>query len=187
MRQDDLRGHAAKDQGHGQAVQDEVVVFEEMRVRRSEPCHGARDEDNQRCPLVDQWQQRLVSRTSSPRDVDNASRQVCDEEGEQDDGYPEFLQRDVADLCLVRWEVVGEGSRPHLGAEVAGHADEEACEDQSLCLLSERIEIYEGVVLPVGPLKYPRYRVCVWYVSHVEKNMGSTGISAVNAPILVEP
>jgi hypothetical protein len=27
----------------------------------------------------------------------------------------------------------------------------------------------------------------VWYVSHVEKNMGSTGISAVKAPILVEP
>jgi hypothetical protein len=40
---------------------------------------------------------------------------------------------------------------------------------------------------PVGPLKYPRYRVCVWYVSHVEKNMGRTGIRAVNAPILVEP
>jgi hypothetical protein len=44
-----------------------------------------------------------------------------------------------------------------------------------------------GAASPVGPLKYPRYRVCVWYVSHVEKNMGSTGISAVKAPILVEP
>ena len=40
---------------------------------------------------------------------------------------------------------------------------------------------------PVGPLKYPRYRVCVWYVSHVEKNIGRTGIRAVKAPILVEP
>lgn len=40
---------------------------------------------------------------------------------------------------------------------------------------------------PVGPLKYPRYNVCVWYVSQVERNMGSTGTRAVKAPILVEP
>lgn len=36
-------------------------------------------------------------------------------------------------------------------------------------------------------MKYPKYSVCVWYVSHVEKNMGRTGISAVNAPIFVDP
>jgi len=41
--------------------------------------------------------------------------------------------------------------------------------------------------IPVGPLKYPKYSVCVWYVSQVEKNMGSTGINAVKAPILVLP
>lgn len=40
---------------------------------------------------------------------------------------------------------------------------------------------------PVGPLKYPRYKVWVWYVSHVERNMGRTGTRAVKAPILVEP
>jgi hypothetical protein len=40
---------------------------------------------------------------------------------------------------------------------------------------------------PVGPLKYPRYSVWVWYVSQVDRNMGSTGTRAVKAPILVEP
>jgi hypothetical protein len=41
--------------------------------------------------------------------------------------------------------------------------------------------------VPVGPLKYPRYKVCVWYVSHVEKNMRRVGSRAVKAPILVDP
>ena len=40
---------------------------------------------------------------------------------------------------------------------------------------------------PVGPLKYPRYSVCVWYVSQVEKNIGRQGIKAVKAPTLVCP
>lgn len=39
----------------------------------------------------------------------------------------------------------------------------------------------------VGPLKYPRYKVWVWYVSHVEKNMGRHGIIAVKAPTFVGP
>jgi hypothetical protein len=29
--------------------------------------------------------------------------------------------------------------------------------------------------------------VCVWYVSHVEKNIGRHGINAVNAPVFVGP
>ena len=38
------------------------------------------------------------------------------------------------------------------------------------------------VIPPVGPLKYPRYSVCVWYVSQVEKNIGKHGTRAVKTP-----
>ena len=75
-----------------------------------------------------------------------------DEEGEQDDGYPELLQSDLANLCLVRWQVVCERRRPDLRSKVAGYADEEAGEYQSLCELSARTTT-GGLVLPVGPLK----------------------------------
>lgn len=56
-----------------------------------------------------------------------------DEECEEDDGDPQLLQCDLANLSLVRGEVVRKRSRPDLGAEVAGHADEGTSEDQTLC------------------------------------------------------
>ena len=49
------------------------------------------------------------------------------EEGEEDDGYPKFLQCNVANLRLVGWEVLREGRGPDFGAKVARRADEEAC------------------------------------------------------------
>lgn len=153
MREDNLRGHAAKDQGHGQAVQDEMVVFEEMRVRRAEPCHGARDKHDQRGPLVDQRQHGLVPRAPGLRDVDYAGRQMRDEEGQEDDRDPEFLQRDLANLCLVRREVVCERGGPDLGAEVAGRADEEAGEDEALCTELAWRPHDCNFLVPVGPLK----------------------------------
>ena len=39
----------------------------------------------------------------------------------------------------------------------------------------------------MGPLKYPKYNVWVWYVSHVEKNIGKHGIRAVKTPLGVGP
>jgi len=58
---------------------------------------------------------------------------VGGEEGEEDNRYPEFLQSYVADFCFVGGEVGCEGFRPDFRAEVAGHADEGACKDKSLC------------------------------------------------------
>ena len=39
----------------------------------------------------------------------------------------------------------------------------------------------------VGPLITPRYKVWVWYVSHVEKNMARQGHKAVNMPAFDVP
>jgi hypothetical protein len=95
----------------------------------------------------------LVPRSPSLRDVDDAGRKMGDEEGKQYDGYPKLLQSDLADLRLVRRKVVRERSRPDLGAKVAGRADEEACEDQSLCTPSDIVLSGFLADLPVGPLK----------------------------------
>ena len=51
--EDNLRRHPAKDERHGQAVQDEVIVFEQTRIRRAQPRNGARDEDDERSPLLE--------------------------------------------------------------------------------------------------------------------------------------
>jgi hypothetical protein len=126
MRQDDLGRHAPEDQRHSQAVQNEVVVFQQMRVWRSEPSHCARDKNDQRRPLVDQWQQGQVLSAAHACDIDDTCRKMCHEKGEQDNGYPELLQCDLADLCLVGREVVCEWCRPNLRAEVSRRADEEA-------------------------------------------------------------
>lgn len=61
------------------------------------------------------------------------------EERKQDDGNPKFLQRNVANLNLVGWEVVSKRSRPDLGTKVAGHADEGTRKDQSLCTASANV------------------------------------------------
>lgn len=47
----------------------------------------------------------------------------------------------IADFCFVGWEVGREGFRPDLWAEVAGHADEGACKDESLCRTVEVAQI----------------------------------------------
>lgn len=79
---------------------------------------------------------------------------MCNKEGEQDDRDPELFQGDFANLCLVRWEVLRERRRPDLRAKVARHADEQACQDQSLCTQSASItQPGQGLTIPVGPLK----------------------------------
>ena len=54
MCQDDLRGHTAEHQRHGQAVKDKVVILEELGVWRPEPSHGAYDEDDKGGPFLEQ-------------------------------------------------------------------------------------------------------------------------------------
>lgn len=138
--QDDLCRHAPEDQGHGQAIQHQVVVFQQMRVWRSKPGDGAYSKDYQRSPLVDGWEERLVPGAARLGDVHQACRHVGNEEGEQNDGDPKLLQGDVADLSFVRWEVMCQRRGPDLRAEVAGHADESTRKDQSLCRASVSVQ-----------------------------------------------
>src|SRR5690242_13591912 len=138
--QNDLCCHAPEDQGHGQAIQHQVVVFQQRRVRRSKPGDGAYSEDDQRSPLVDGWEERLVPGAARLGEVHQACWYVGKEEGEQNDGDPKLLQGDVADLRFVRWEVMRQRRGPDLRAEVAGHADESTRKDQSLCEASVSVQ-----------------------------------------------
>lgn len=134
MGQDNLGRHSSKDQRHGQAVENQVVILEELRVWRSQPSHGADNEDNQGRPFLDQWKHGLVPGSACTRNVEDAFREVRNEEGEEKDWHPEFLDSDFANLRLVRREVVGKRGRPDLRAEVSGQADEGAGENQALCI-----------------------------------------------------
>lgn len=136
--QDDLSRHTPEDQRHCQAVQDQVIVLEQVRVWRAKPCHSAYSKDDQGCPLIEGWQERLVPGAACLRNVNQTGWHMGNKECEQDDGNPQLLQSDAANLCLVGWEVVRQRGRPDLRAEVAGHADESACKDQSLCSTSAR-------------------------------------------------
>jgi hypothetical protein len=131
--QDDLSRHASKDQGHGQAVQDQMVVLQQVRVRGSKPSHGGYSKDDQGSPFVDCGEERLVPGSTCLCNVHQAGRYVGDEKCEEDDGNPKLLQCNVADLSLVGGKVVRKRSRPNLGAKVARHADEGTGEDQTLC------------------------------------------------------
>ena len=88
MGQNNLSSHAPKDQRCRQAVQHQVVVLQQVRVRRAKPCDGADGEDDERRPLVDGWQERLVSRAASLCNVDQTCWHMRNEEREQDYGDP---------------------------------------------------------------------------------------------------
>ncbi len=58
---------------------------------------------------------------------------MCNKEGEQKQGYPEIAEGGIAEKGFVGRLICGKGRRPYLRAEVAGHTDEGACEDEALC------------------------------------------------------
>jgi hypothetical protein len=109
-----------------------VVILQKVGVRRPEPCHSARNEDDQWRPLLDQWQEWQALGSSRACDVDDTCREMGDKEGEQDDRYPKLFKGNLADFCLVGREVVRERGGPDLGAKVAGRADEETRQNEAL-------------------------------------------------------
>lgn len=132
-----------------------MVILEQVRVRRSKPSHGACDENDNGRPLVDGRGKRLVSGPPCSCDIDNAGWEMCDEEGEEDDGYPKLFQGNVTNLCFVGWKEVNKRSRPNLWAEVARHAYEEASKYQSLCKQSVAAHRYMsmGTVCTCGSVE----------------------------------
>jgi hypothetical protein len=85
-----------------------------------------------------------------------------DEEGEEDDGYPELFQGDFADFCFIGGKIVGEWSRPDFRAKVAGCTDEEARQYQSLCEWSELPPVKHKYRLTCRTIEVAQVeRVCV--------------------------
>lgn len=74
-----------------------------------------------------------------------------DEESEENDGHPKFFQCNLANFRFVGWEVVRERGGPDLGAKVAGRADEETGQDQSLCeMLANLLAAFATVTYQSG-------------------------------------
>ena len=88
MGQNNLSSHAPKDQRCRQAVQHQVVVLQQVRVWRAKPSDGADSKDDERRPLVDGWEERLISGAASLCNVDQTCWHMGNEEREQDNGDP---------------------------------------------------------------------------------------------------
>lgn len=154
MRQDDLGRHAAEHQGHGEAVEDEMVVFEDERVRRAQPGHGGCAKDNQRCPLPKDREYREVLSASSACNIKDAGGKMGNEESGQNHGDPEIPEGHLAEVLSKAWEVVDKGCRPDLGSEVPRHANKCASKNKTLYgMLSEKSFVHWKYIVPVGPLK----------------------------------
>lgn len=123
---DDFRRHAAKDQRHGQAVEDQVVVFQDERVWRTQPSHGSDTKDNQRGPFKEQRHDGQVLGATCLHYVYDAGWQMSNKEGEQDHGYPNFSEAHVTEQLLVSRQIFDQRRRPDLGSKVARHAHEGA-------------------------------------------------------------
>lgn len=143
VRKDDLGRHASEDEGHRQAVEYQVVVLEDERIGRAEPGDGRHAEDDQRSPFQEDREDWKVLGPSCACDIDEATRHVGDKEGEQYHGYPDVSEAHLAQLLSVTREVLDERGGPDLGSEEAGHADECACNDETLCGQSVNALVWE--------------------------------------------
>lgn len=146
MRQDDLGCHAPEDKGHGQTVEDEVVIFQDERVRRTEPSRSSYTKDYERGPFQEDWQNGEALGAPCACNVDNTCGEVGDEKGDQDHGNPYVSEAHLAQLLSEAREVCDERSRPDLRPEEAGHADEGARNDKSLC--GESAEVFSHAKFP---------------------------------------
>lgn len=133
VREDDLGGHATEDEGHGQAVEHEVVVLEDEGIWRAEPGDGGSAENDDRCPLPEDWQDGEVLGAAGASNVDDAGGEVSDEECGKDQRDPEVSETHVTKPFSEAREVGDQGHGPDLGAKVPRHADEGAGKDETLC------------------------------------------------------
>ena len=140
MRQDHLGGHAAEDEGHYDAEEDEVVFLGEGRVGRVEPGEGGEDEDGHRGPLEEDREDVLTAGEARFNDVVDAEGHMGKEDGETQEPDPDVDEGDVAQDRVGEAEKVedcgdrklAEGLRPDAGPVVAGDEHHQAGEQDAL-------------------------------------------------------
>lgn len=74
MGENDLGGHAAKDAGHGQAEEEEVLLAQQARVWGGEPGGAGAGEEEHGDPVEKNRRNRQVLIAASVDDVDDAGR-----------------------------------------------------------------------------------------------------------------
>ena len=95
MGEDNLSRHATKDECHGDAEEDQVVIRHESRVRAVQPPANAEYKNGHGRPLEEDGKDRLAARLPSLDDVVDAERNVRKERRNQD-GNPEVNDRHLA-------------------------------------------------------------------------------------------
>lgn len=87
MGEDDLGGHAAEDEGEGDAEKDEVVVGEKVGVWRGEPGDAGDGEGEDWEPLEEDWEDWEVLSATGLDDVDDAGVVLVGMVGGREWGY----------------------------------------------------------------------------------------------------
>lgn len=100
MGEDDFRGHAAKDEGHGDAEQDEVVISKQGGGGGPQPAAAAGHERNNRCPFEEDGEHGESIALAGYDDVIDAERQVSEEEGANEKRDPDVDEGVVVDEGL---------------------------------------------------------------------------------------
>ena len=90
MGEDDFGCHAAEDEGHGQAEEDQSVLAHQGRVGGVEPRADGRGVDGDGRPFQEDGGHGKAVRAAGLDDVVDASGQVGDEEGAEDERDPEI-------------------------------------------------------------------------------------------------
>ena len=118
MREDDLRRHAAEDEGHGEAEQHEVVLAEQRRRRRIQPCADADGVDHHRRPFEQERGYGKAFLVAGACHVENARGQVGEQERAHEDRNPDLPEG----VVLEEWDRADEGgyrALPDVGTVVS--------------------------------------------------------------------
>lgn len=91
-----LGSEATKDEGHGQAEENEVVLGAKGRVRRVDPCANSEGEHCHRRPLQKDGSHRLATRATGLDDMKDAEGDMGREQGEDNHADPDVTDGGLA-------------------------------------------------------------------------------------------
>ena len=89
--EDDLGRHAAENERHGDGEKNQSVLAQQSRIRRVEPCHAGKREDNDLCPFRKHRDHGEAQALACSDRVVHACRQVCCRERAEEDKNPEIV------------------------------------------------------------------------------------------------
>ena len=146
MSEDHLGGHAAKDEAHGHTEKYQVVFGHQCRVGAEEPGADAEGKGDNRGPLEEDGEKRLVARQAGIDDVDDAERNV-EEHGANEAVDPNVLEGLVAQVLFVQaeeaedLEVIGQSFGPDLRTKKSAGRHHQAGDQESLCRAVDESEV----------------------------------------------